>query len=197
VSAVAALTGVLWHHAVVTDRGRTGISGRRSGLPTRLTPIAIALVTAIVAALAGCASKQSLPSPVGDPDPGHRRMAEIAPVLSVLPPGVQPIRRDKYEPVWDSCDAMPGTFGWDPVTVEVDWRYTGHDAHVLAHVSAVMKSLGWTPDHRTAADLSWHRELSTGGYATADLLGGASSRPPSWVMEALATAANHPIGGCV
>lgn len=44
--------------------------------------------------------------PVGDPDPGHQRMAELAPTPAVVPAGSMVTLRQKSEPIWDSCDAQ-------------------------------------------------------------------------------------------
>ena len=157
----------------------------------------VGLAAATCAILAGCHSASRLPQPVGDPDPGHRRMTALAPVLSVVPPGVRPSLRKKYAPNWDSCDSRPESFGWDPVTVDVDWPYTGRPAEVVEHVKSAMASLGWTPDPASATgDWTWHLRLSTGDRASAELLGGPGSQPPDWALEATAPPAVHPVKGC-
>jgi hypothetical protein len=155
--------------------------------------------TAIVAGAAICvslASCNSTPQPVGNPDPGHERLTELAPVMSVIPPGVRPTLRQKHEPTWDSCMGLAGTFGWDPVDVDISWRYTGHPALVRAHVKSTMASLGWKLDQRSAGDLVWHRTLSTGQRASAELIGGPGWHPPGWDMQATAPPAIHPVKGC-
>lgn len=121
----------------------------------------------------------------------------LIPTLSVVPAGSKVISRQKYEPVWDSCDSVPSTFGWDPVTVDVSWRYAGRAAQTLTHVRPVLAGLGWVEidDQHT---WSWQRPLPTGGHASATLLGGpgAAAGSRDWDFEATAPPATHPVHGC-
>lgn len=149
--------------------------------------------TLVVLVLAGCYG--SLPSPVGDPDPGHQRMALLTPTLSVVPPGSKVTLRQRTEPIWDSCDAVPSTFGWDPVTVDVEWRYAGHPAQTVDHVRSVLATMGWV-ERDGEGTWEWSRPLPTGGRAAAMLLGGPGSDPKDWAFEATAPPATHPSHGC-
>lgn len=150
------------------------------------------VATALVAS--GCTDPTS---PVGDPDPGHHIMDALAPVLTVLPSGVEATTAKKYAPQWDSCDGRDDTYGWDDVTVDLDWPYTGGDTGVRSHVRNRMRQLGWTQDTPpTSTEPTWTKQLDGGGEASAMLLGGTGSDPTSWMLQATAPPATHPVRGC-
>ncbi|MFJ5897615.1 hypothetical protein ACIQFZ_19485 [Streptomyces sp. NPDC093064] len=150
-----------------------------------------AAVVATVMALTGCSGT---PRPVGDPDPGHRRLKAIQPVLSVVPPGAHVTQKDIVEPIWDSCDGIRSTYGWNDATVAVDFTGGGSDLQVAEHIETAMRRLGWTLDQGSLAQGSWtwHKKLADGSQASAQLLSG----PPDWNLQATAPPASHPSKGC-
>ncbi|MGW4518061.1 hypothetical protein ACWEO4_40370 [Streptomyces sp. NPDC004393] len=154
-----------------------------------------AAVVATVMALTGCSGT---PSPVGDPDPGHRRLEAIHPVLSAVPPGAHVTLKQSVAPQWDSCDGITSTYGWDPATVDVDFSGGGTAPQVVAHVQTAMRGLGWTFDQGSIAQGSWtwHMKLADGGQASAQLIGGPGVEPPGWSLQATAPPASHPSTGC-
>ncbi|MET8137267.1 hypothetical protein ABZV24_36050 [Streptomyces sp. NPDC005251] len=152
-------------------------------------------MVATVMALTGCSGT---PSPVGDPDPGHRRLKAILPVLSAVPPRAHVTLKQSVKPQWDSCDGMRSTYGWDPATVDVDFTGGGSALQVVAYVQTAMQGLGWTFDQVSIAQgvWAWHKKLTDGGQASAHLLGGPDAEPPDWTLQATAPPASHPSRGC-
>lgn len=152
---------------------------------------------AVAVTVAGCGGP---PSPVGVPDPGHRRMAALTPVLSVIPAGAQVESRQKTEPVWDSCDGVTKTYGWDPVTVWVQFRGGGTPAEIVSHIESAMRRLGWTlyAAHSGHGSWLWHHPVPGGGHGHlfAQLLGGPDAEPHDWSLQATAPPATHPVKGC-
>ncbi|OIJ63978.1 hypothetical protein [Streptomyces mangrovisoli] len=154
-----------------------------------------AAVVVAVMSLTGC---DGSPRPVGDPDPGHRRLKAIQPVLSVVPPGAHVTLKQSVAPRWDSCDGMKSTYGWDPATVAVDFTGGGSARQVAAQVEAAMRRLGWTLDEGSLAqgEWTWHKKLTDGARASAHLLGGPHTQPPDWDLQATAPPVTHPSKGC-
>jgi hypothetical protein len=154
-----------------------------------------AAVVATVMALTGCSGT---PRPVGDPDPGHRRLKAIYPVLSLVPPGAHVTLKQSVKPQWDSCDGIRSTYGWDPATVDVDFTGGGSALQVVAYVQTAMRGLGWMFDQGSIAQgvWAWHKKLADGGQASAQLLGGPNVEPPGWTLQATAPPASHPSKGC-
>lgn len=92
-------------------------------------------------------------------DPGGRIMAKIVPVVKVIPgfgSGRVPwiampcdscnfptSYAMKIEPAWDSCDGMAGTFGWDPVVIQVGFSWPGSSRALVEVVSKRMRLRGW------------------------------------------------------
>ncbi|MGW4825757.1 hypothetical protein ACWEP4_44670 [Streptomyces sp. NPDC004227] len=152
-----------------------------------------AAVVATVMALTGCSGT---PRPVGDPDPGHRRLKAIHPVLSVVPPGAHVTLKQSFEPQWDSCDGIRSTYGWNEATVAVDFIGGGSELQVAAHIQTAMRDLGWTFDQGSIAqgEWTWHKKLADGSQASAQLLG--PGEPPDWNLQATAPPATHPVKSC-
>ena len=137
------------------------------------------------------------PGPVGNPDPGHRLMAAIEPVLSVVPAGAVLSMKQANEPQWDSCDGRRSTYGWDPVTVIAVFTGGGAPTQVVAHVDAGLRAMGWGRyTHPGDGEWYWTRALIGGSTATADLLGGPGADPPGWSLQVTAPAATHPVTAC-
>jgi hypothetical protein len=153
----------------------------------------VAVFTAAAGIVAGC---DGTPQPTGDPDPGHRLMAAIKSVLSVIPSGAHVMRREKFEPRWDSCDGKRSTYGWDPVTVDADFIGGGAPAQIVGHIKSSMQSLGWVsdPSHSGGGQWFWHRKVASDELATAQLLGGPDAQPHDWSLQAEVPAAVHRVG---
>lgn len=126
----------------------------------------------------------------GDPDPGHRAMSALAPVLSAVPAGAVVSQKARVDSRWDSCDGQSSTYGWDPITVQAMFMTGETDDQVTAHVSAVMSRLGWTAAPETEG--IWHR-LAAGRHLTATL---QSDPTGGWTLFATAPPAADPVSGC-
>jgi len=120
-------------------------------------PVALALAVLIALAV-GVWSRSAAHAHAGG-DPGGRLMAKIAPVVRVVPgfehghirwiafpcdscqfPVTYAI---KVEPRWDSCDGMAGTFGWDPVAIQVGFRWTGSSHALVDLLNERLGARGW------------------------------------------------------
>src|SRR5690242_9534732 len=97
----------------------------------------IVLAVGALVVLSGCGS--SIPQPVGKPDPGHRLMQQIAPVLGAAPSAAHVTFRQKTEPIWDSCDGQASTYGWDPVTVTLEFRGGGSRGAIVSQTRVAMR----------------------------------------------------------
>lgn len=150
-----------------------------------VVPIVLALA-AVLIALAVAASIRSYTHAGGDP--GGRLMAKIAPVVRVVPgfehgpipwiafpcdscrfPATYAI---KVEPRWDSCDGMTGTFGWDPVAINVGFRWAGSSHALVGLLSERLGARGWargTPPSWSGDDtpIAW---ISPRGHTPAEEL---------------------------
>jgi hypothetical protein len=151
---------------------------------------------AIVGVLGLACACSGTPSPVGDPDPGHRSLSALEPVLSVIPAGARVIHEDRVEPRWDSCDGKQSTYGWDPAVVDADFS-TGAapQQQVVAHVRAAMGRLGWAYDAKESGggQWMWLRQVS-GRTATTTLF--MPGNAPTWSVDAEAPPATRPVTGC-
>lgn len=92
-------------------------------------------------------------------DPGGRLMARLAPLVKVVPgfedgrvrwisPPCDSCRFPamyamKVEPRWDSCDGRPGTFGWDPVVIQVGFRWAGTTRALVRLLGGRLAARGW------------------------------------------------------
>ncbi|SEL93952.1 hypothetical protein SAMN05414137_115173 [Streptacidiphilus jiangxiensis] len=158
---------------------------------------AVLSTLALGLALAGCTGGQDEPQPVGDPDPGHRLAQALQPVLSAVPAGAAVTQHESVAPIWDSCDGIRSTFGWDSVTVDTLFDGGGSPAQVVAHVDARMRDLGWMADGApSAGQWQWHKVMPGGAVAQAQLVGGPGSSPDGWMLQASAPPATHPVHGC-
>jgi hypothetical protein len=65
----------------------------------------------------------------------------------------------KIEPAWDSCDGTAGTFGWDPVIIQVGFKWTGSLASLTDYLNRglVRRDLtrGASPWWGPAGDPAW------------------------------------------
>jgi hypothetical protein len=153
--------------------------------PKIVVPIALALAAALIAlAVAAWASTRAH----AGGDPGGRLMAKIAPVVRVVPglehgripwiafpcdacqfPATYAI---KIEPRWDSCDGMAGTFGWDPVVVQVGFQWAGSSQALMDLLDERLTARGWVrgaePSWADDGDAIWispHRHAPTKEFA--------------------------------
>lgn len=150
--------------------------------------------------LAGLSSCSGTPSPTGIPDPGHRLLAALRPVANATPPGVSQVSRSFSEPIWDSCDGVKSSFGWDDVTVNVSFNSNGiSDTTIFDHIKHVLQADGWVYDSNSSGTgaWEWHRDLAPGHHAQVRLLGGAGDDPPNpWDLQATTPPDTHPVKGC-
>lgn len=150
-----------------------------------------AVMTIIICACSGP------PLMAGDPDPGHRSMAALEPVLSVIPAGVHIMFEHRVASRWDSCDGVPSTHGWDPITVNAEFTATAPSQQVAAHVRTAMGKLGWAYLAKNSDDRIWvwSRDVD-GRTASATLQIDKSAAPPLWSLVAIVPPAAHPVAGC-
>jgi hypothetical protein len=152
----------------------------------------------IVSVLALVCACSGTPSPVGDPDPGHRSLAALVSVLSVIPLGAHVTQEDKVEPRWDSCDGRQSTYGWDPVYADAEFGTGALSAQqVVAHVHARMTRLGWAYSATDSRDGQWLWLRQVGGQtATMTLQSEMDADPRIWSLRAQVPPATHPVTGC-
>lgn len=153
---------------------------------------------AIVSVLALACACSSTPSPAGDPDPGHRSLSALEPVLSLIPAGAHVIYENRVEPRWDSCDGRQSTYGWDPAVVNAGFS-TGATSRqqVVAHVRAAMGRLAWAYDAKeSGGDQWWWSRQVSGRTATATLQSDMYGDPRMWSLDAEAPPATDPVTGC-
>ena len=105
-------------------------------------------------------------------DPGGRILVELQPVRSAVPKNSEIVYRNDVEPLWDSCDGRPGTFGWDAVVVQIHFRSALSSAHIESNADAQMRNLGWMPDTRFSTSIptvAWTKQLRNVTEANAHL----------------------------
>lgn len=105
-------------------------------------------------------------------DPGGRIMRALQPLVRVFPGFGKHIAWStlpvgaKYaallEPGWDSCDGAAGTFGWDPVVIQVGFQWSKSPARLIKAVNARLSVLGF---HEETAQPSWVIEADFGGQS--------------------------------
>ena len=111
-------------------------------------------------------------SPSASGDPGGRILVELQPVGYAVPKNSQIVYRNDAEPLWDSCDARPGTFGWDAVVVQIHFRSPFSSADIESNADAQMRKLGWMPDDRSSTSIpavAWTKQLQNVTEAKAHL----------------------------
>jgi hypothetical protein len=141
-------------------------------------------------------------SPHGNPDPGGRILAGLQTVASAIPADAEVMLRQANEPRWDSCDGRAGTFGWNNVTVNVQFRASEQPDALVAQIDKVLTEAGW---HRTNAwetplgpNARWSRTLSGPTVATALLSPGTrgGGNGSYWDLDAVAPPQGHQASGC-
>lgn len=181
---------------------------RRYKIVVPVLALAAALVALTVAAWLRCHAHAG-------GDPGGRLMAKIAPVVRVVPgfehgrvqwitspcdtcqfPATYAI---KIEPRWDSCDGMAGTFGWDPVIIQVGFRWTGSSQALVDLLNEQLSARGWAG----RAEQSWADNgdavwISPHGHAPTEEFALESPIPPDkqWMAMVEAKPQGQLVKGC-
>ena len=160
-----------------------------------LTMCVVAFVAVAVVVAIRVANHWGPPSPVGDPDPGHQRLAALRPIEHALPAEVAKVDAHEYEPQWDSCDGQRSTYGWDDATITMTFDSNGIAATtILTHIKHSLRADGWTFLPWQGGAWYWTRVLAPGVHAQIQLLGGPGTEPPNpWSLVATASPATHPV----
>jgi hypothetical protein len=190
-----------------------GASGRHLSL---LVPLLLLLVLGT-----GCAtftttsgSSGAPPSGASSGDPAGRIMTNLTPLVRVLPgfesgavPWIAPPCDScqfphkyaiKIEPRWDRCDGRSGTYGWDPVTIQIGFPWSGSQSSLNALIAARLLPLGWqqteqAPDWGDAGSPAW--TFPAGPSPTETITASASgSGGPMAFIQALPR--GKLVGGC-
>lgn len=120
----------------------------------------VALIVLAIGAALIAVTVAAWPSGPAHPggDPAGRLMAEIAPVARVIPGFERRVPwiafpcdtcqfpttyATKIEPQWDSCDGMAGTFGWDPVIIQIGFQWKGSDKALMNLLNQRLNARGW------------------------------------------------------
>jgi hypothetical protein len=148
------------------------------------------VLVGVLVLVAGCGSGH------GDGDPGGRILAGLKTIERALPAHARVILREADEPQWDSCDGRSGTFGWDPVSVHVEFRSRERPRALVAHAERVLRAAGWRreasrPTSRGPA-LRWSRARSS----TADLTSTRTPHGRQWELDAEAPPKGPSVSGC-
>jgi hypothetical protein len=137
-------------------------------------------------------------------DPGGVILAELHAVESAVPAGAQVKRSIVDEPKFDSCDGKAGSFGYDPVAVQVDFSWDKAQSVVLASVRGALEAAGWSWTGPTPTTFrgqnygtgdaigTWSSMLQGGRPATAALVPASTG----WSLIAEAPATLPPPSGC-
>jgi hypothetical protein len=138
-----------------------------------LTRLILGIALCVGLALGGMAVARAVWPPSGDP--GGRIMRTLTPLVREVPgyergpvpwvsavPWPGPARwAVRWEPKQDSCDGMSGTWGWDPVVVQVEFQWSGsaRALRVRLNRQLVPKGLeprfGGEPSWVDAGDMTW------------------------------------------
>lgn len=94
-------------------------------------------------------------TPPSSGDPGGKILSELRPVGYALPRNADIVYRHDTEPMWDSCDARPGTFGWDQVVVQIHFRSRSSAADVESNADSQLRRLGWKPAYQHSDPITW------------------------------------------
>jgi hypothetical protein len=141
-------------------------------------------------------------SPHGDPDPGGRILAGLKTIESVVPADAEVMLRQASEPIWDACDGREGTFGWNKVTVSVQFRTGEQPGALVARTDSLLTAAGW---HRTGAEgtplgpsAQWSRTVAGSTVASALLSPGTRGGGSGiyWDLDAAAPPQGQQVSGC-
>lgn len=136
----------------------------------------------------------------GDPDRGGRILAALTTVERALPADAEVTLRQEVEPRWDSCDARAGTFGWDDVTVAVQFRSRTAARTLISDADTALRAAGWqlagTLSSRLGLGARWTRTVSGTTVANATLAPGSRGEGTYWELDAVAPPQGHRVSGC-
>ena len=174
------------------------------------------IVLPVVIGLTGCGpsgpSTSTTTTPTPTParavaDPGARILAALRTATSDVPSRAHLNWSHFGEPKRDSCDGRPGTWGYDPVTVQVDFSWQESQSTVLASVRHALELAAWRWTEPTMATFpgqnygtadaigTWVRTLTGGRPATAALFSDTYAHA-EWSVIAEAPATLPPPKGC-
>jgi hypothetical protein len=173
------------------------------------------IVLLLMIALAGCGTSpststtaKSAPPLTGTAgDPGGRILAALRTATSAVPTRAHLNWSHYDEPKLDSCDGRPGSWGYDPVTVQVDFSWQEPPSTVLASARHALEGIGWRWTGPTPATFpgqnygtgdaigTWARTLLAGRPATAALFSDTYAHA-EWSLIAEAPATLPPPKGC-
>jgi hypothetical protein len=173
------------------------------------------IVLPLVIGLTGCGTSPSTsttatPTPTSTgavADPGGRILAALRTATSAVPTRAHLNWSHFDEPKLDSCDGQPGTWGYDPVSVQVDFSLAESQSTVLTSVRHALQRIGWRLTEPTPATFSgqnygtgdaigtWVTTLPGGRPATAALFSDTHA-DATWSLIAEAPATLPPPKGC-
>ena len=174
------------------------------------------IVLPLVIALTGCGTSgpstgtttTPAPTPAGAVgDPGGRILAALRTATSAVPARAHLNWSHFDEPKLDSCDGRPGTWGYEPVTVQAGFSWHQSPSTVLASVRHALELIGWQWTEPTPATFpgqnygtgdaigTWVRTLPGSRRATAALFPDTYD-PAEWSLIAEAPATLPPPKGC-
>jgi len=171
-----------------------------SRVSPRLWPLVILAVTVVAGGAGATVITTHLSR--GNPDPGGRILAGLQTVESAIPAETDVMLRQANEPRWDSCDGQAGTFGWNNVTFDVQFRVREQPDTLVGQVDEVLTGAGW---HRMEAsgtplgpNARWSRTLSGPIVATAVLSEGTRGDGSGtyWDIGAAAPPQGRQASGC-
>ena len=123
----------------------------------------------------------------GNPDPGGRIMKALSTVQVAVPAHAHAVQTQHVKPRWDSCDARPGTFGWDDVIVLVTFTTSEPPRSLMATANARLRTAGWSRyrDFASGPRAVWWSRPVPGGTALALLdRDGTRAGGPQWELYA-------------
>ena len=179
-------------------RVRQSFGGRRSRRADVLLTAGVVVVLVLSIVIFRAWRSTRPPTPVGNPDPGHRLLNTIRTVATAVPVGARVLRSSFDEPHWDSCDGIRSSYGWDPATVDIGFLpHRQSDTEVFSHISAALVAQGWSFDTKSPAGGAWYwnRQID-GEHAWIQLLAGGGVDAREWDLQANAEPVTHPSGGC-
>ena len=137
-----------------------------------------------------------------NPDPGGRILAVLESAGSAVPSGAHVSVSQAYEPQWDSCDGMSGTFGYGAAYFDLTFETSMRSATVIQRAEQLMRKRGWSlrsasvdAPHGAIAD--WRERLYNGKIATTELVFQLGQSPQVWQIYGQAPpAAGAATHGC-
>jgi hypothetical protein len=136
----------------------------------------------------------------GDPDPDGRILTALTTVERALPADAQVMLRQANEPRWDSCDGRSGTFGWDNIAVDMQFRTREQPRALVADADNLLRAVGWRRTGTVHSPLGpgarWSRTVAGSTVASAMLAPGTSGDGVYWDLDALAPPQGQQVSGC-